>query len=132
MSDQLLPTPQAHDQAKGQAKRYKRHGTKHGDANLNNYIAHLSEHTDEPAFPWGPYAAAIERWEAIHGTAPHPVDERNQLDPDFVGWMMGFPPGWNQECSRTQRLKQFGNAVVPHQAILALSMLIDETTKEEA
>lgn len=58
------------------------------------------------------------------GPAPHPVDERNRLAPEFVGWMMGFPAGWNASESRTQRLKQFGNAVVPQQAMLALATLV--------
>lgn len=56
------------------------------------------------------------------GPAPHPVDEANRLSPDFVAWMMGFPAGWN-DGTRTNRLKQLGNAVVWQQAYHALQML---------
>ncbi len=77
-------------------------------------------------FAWGPYAAAIERWEAVMGPAPHPVDERGRLDPTFVCWMMGFPAGWVETMSRTQALKALGNAVVPQQAFAALSSLRSE------
>lgn len=59
------------------------------------------------------------------GPAPHPVDSDNRLDPDFVTWMMGFASGWNEGHTRTQRLKQLGNAVVPHQAFAALGLLTD-------
>ena len=31
--------------------------------------------------------------------------------PEFVEWMMGFPDGWTEGVSRTQRLKMLGNAV---------------------
>ena len=31
--------------------------------------------------------------------------------PEFVEWMMGFPDGWTDGVSRTQRLKMLGNAV---------------------
>lgn len=31
--------------------------------------------------------------------------------PEFVEWMMGFPAGWTEGVSRTQRLKMLGNAV---------------------
>lgn len=31
--------------------------------------------------------------------------------PAFVEWMLGFPDGWTDGFSRTQRLKMLGNAV---------------------
>jgi site-specific DNA-cytosine methylase len=31
--------------------------------------------------------------------------------PEFVEWMLGFPNGWTEGVSRTQRLKMLGNAV---------------------
>ena len=43
--------------------------------------------------------------------------------PEFVEWMMGFPAGWTDGISRTQRLKMLGNAVVPQQAAFALTLL---------
>jgi DNA (cytosine-5)-methyltransferase 1 len=57
------------------------------------------------------------------GPAPHPVDDRNRLSPSFVGWMMGFPPGWTEGMTRTQALKALGNAVVPQQGAAAFEQL---------
>ena len=57
------------------------------------------------------------------GPAPHPVDIDGKLDPPFVEWMMGLPPGWTEGMNRTQALKALGNAVVPQQALLALEVL---------
>lgn len=52
------------------------------------------------AFRWGPYEAAIHRWEAVLGRhAPIPVDDRGRLDPEFVTFMMGFPSGWTEGMS---------------------------------
>jgi DNA (cytosine-5)-methyltransferase 1 len=42
---------------------------------------------------------------------PRLKDER--LNPDWVEWLMGFPQGWTEGGSRTQRLQSLGNAVVP-------------------
>lgn len=58
------PTPQAHDTAAGQSNRVKRHGTKHGDRNLNDDVA------------------KAER------------QERAYLSPAWVSSLMGFPDGW--------------------------------------
>jgi site-specific DNA-cytosine methylase len=33
------------------------------------------------------------------------------LNPEFVEWMLGFPAGWTEGVSRTQRLKMLGNSV---------------------
>lgn len=33
------------------------------------------------------------------------------MNPAFVEWMLGFPDGWTEGISRTQRLKTLGNAV---------------------
>lgn len=71
---------------------------------------------------WGPYEPAVRRWERIHGPAPEPLDERGRLNPDLPEWMMGLPAGWT-EGARTKRLKAIGNAVVPHVAALAWSVL---------
>lgn len=61
---------------------------------------------------WGPYAAAVERWELVLGrAAPQPTDARGRLNPDFVEWMMGFPEGWTAGEKRTARLRMLGNAV---------------------
>lgn len=57
------------------------------------------------------------------GPAPSPVDDKGRLDPPFVEWMMGFPPGWTAGMSRTQALKALGNGVVNQQAIAAMALL---------
>lgn len=72
----------------------------------------------------GRYEAAVQRWEHIHGPAPHPL-ANGRLNPAFVEWMMGFPPGWTAELPRTQALAALGNAVVPHVAALAWRELAD-------
>lgn len=71
---------------------------------------------------WGQYAPAIARWETVMGPAPSPVDDKGRLNPDLARWMMGFPEGW-LHGTRTQQLKQCGNAVVPQQGAVALQWL---------
>jgi DNA (cytosine-5)-methyltransferase 1 len=74
---------------------------------------------------WGPYAAAIHRWEPIVGrAAPLPTDDRGRLSPVFVEWMMGLPAGWvTDHLDRRPALKALGNGVVPQQAAHALHQL---------
>lgn len=73
---------------------------------------------------WGTYEPAIRRWEHVLGRpAPTPVDDRGRLNPPFVEWMMGYPEGWTAGLPRTKALKALGNAVVPQQALAALSVL---------
>ena len=43
--------------------------------------------------------------------------------PEFVEWMMNFPIGWTEGVARTHRLRMLGNAVLPAQGVLALSLL---------
>ena len=60
------------------------------------------------------------------GEVPHPVDDRGRLAPTFVEWMMGLPAGWTDDMkTRSKRLTALGNAVVPQQGALALSLLLD-------
>ena len=81
-------------------------------------------HPDSRYQDWCEYADAIRRWERISGRpAPAPVDARRRLAPEFVEWMQGFPPGWTEGVPRYARLVMLGNAVVPQQAHLALSLL---------
>lgn len=75
---------------------------------------------------WGPYAAAITRWEALTRPAPDPVDAHSRLQPRFVEWMQGLPHGWvtdTPDLSRPAQLTALGNGVVPQQAIEALQQL---------
>jgi DNA (cytosine-5)-methyltransferase 1 len=78
---------------------------------------------------FGPYQAAVERWERVQGRpAPAPAAD-GRLNPVFVEWLMGLDRGWvtgpDLGLSRTQQLKALGNGVVPQQALLALQLLGD-------
>jgi DNA (cytosine-5)-methyltransferase 1 len=75
---------------------------------------------------WGPYAAAITRWETLTRPAPAPTDPRGRLSAEFVEWMQGLPPGWvtaTPGLSRPAQLTALGNGVVPQQAARALQLL---------
>lgn len=86
-----------------------------------------SEAAADPAsFDWRGYAPAIERWGRVLGrAAPAPLDERGRLSADFVLWMQGFPADWVGDGTRGQRLRAYGNSVVPLQAVAAFSLLLD-------
>jgi len=74
---------------------------------------------------FGPYLAAIQRWERILGRrAPDPTDDRG-LRPEFVEFLMGLDEGYicDVGLSRTAALKMLGNGVVPQQAALAVELL---------
>ncbi len=105
----LLPTPTAPD-ANGAGP----HGN--GGPDLRSAI-----------HDFGKYAAAVERWAAIHGDPPAPTDEKSRLSPAFVEWMMGFPAGWvtDLDLSRTAQLKALGNAQQPQVAYAAFRLLAD-------
>jgi hypothetical protein len=87
---------------------------------------------------WGKFALAITRWEKILGrpapapTKPDGKDGAHRLSSEFTEWMMGLPKGWITDCglSRNEELKACGNGVVPAQARLALSILLDGITVE--
>jgi hypothetical protein len=87
---------------------------------------------------WGKFAPAIERWEQLLGrpapapTKPDGKDGAHRLSSAFTEWMMGLPEGWITDCglTRNEELKACGNGVVPQQARLALSILLDGMTVE--
>ncbi|MET9608397.1 DNA cytosine methyltransferase [Streptomyces sp. NPDC006512] len=75
---------------------------------------------------WGPYAAAVVRWEALTRPAPAPTDPAGRLSPLFVEWMQGLEAGWvtsTPALSRPAQLSALGNGVVPQQAAAALAGL---------
>ncbi len=75
---------------------------------------------------FGPYAAAVARWELVlERPAPNPTDD-GRLNPAFVEWMMGYPQGWVTDVllRRTQSLHALGNAVVPQCAAAAFTQLM--------
>lgn len=83
--------------------------------------------------PWGPYAAAIHRWEQVLGRpAPSPTKPgRNgspKLNPAFVEFMMGAPAGWITDVpgvTDTEALRMAGNGVVRQQAEAALRLTLN-------
>ena len=80
---------------------------------------------------FGPYSAAIERWEAVLGRpAPAPTQlsakGNPQLSPEFTTWLMGLPDGWITDIpgiTRNEALKACGNGVVPQQCAAAVRWL---------
>lgn len=82
---------------------------------------------------WGPYAAAVERWEPVAGTAPSPVRHdgkggKARLNPELPEWMMGLKRGHITAAeiglTRAEQLKAAGNGVVPQQAEAATVELL--------
>jgi len=118
----LLPTPTAQASKHGPGTTDRGVGTP-DDANLWTVV-------DRHRGAFGPYQAAIARWETILGRPAPPPTERNStggtvLSPAFVEHMMGLPAGWVTALPipRTAQLKLLGNGVVPQQAALALQLL---------
>ena len=121
----LLPTPTARD--------WKDGATDPDAVPVNGLLGRAVWHD------FGPYAAAIARWEAVTGApAPAPTepgkDGRPRLSPRFVEWMMGLPDGHvtGVGIPRNAQLKALGNGVVPAQAALALSLLLPRLAQEVA
>ncbi|PWW53144.1 DNA cytosine methyltransferase [Actinokineospora spheciospongiae] len=82
---------------------------------------------------WGPYEAAVRRWEAVLGRpAPCPTQPGNHgrpvLAPAFVEHLMGLPSGWVTDLPlpRTAQLRALGNGVLPQQATHAVSLLLSD------
>ena len=89
---------------------------------------------------FGPYAAAIARWEQVTGrAAPSPSTParragcKPQLSARFVEWMMGLPDGHvtgpDLDLPREHQLRLLGNGVVPQQAALAVRQLTQTVRK---
>ncbi|MFJ6382697.1 DNA cytosine methyltransferase [Kitasatospora sp. NPDC092039] len=75
---------------------------------------------------WGPYAAAVARWEMLTRPAPAATDAGGKLRAEFVKWMQGLPTGWvtaTPGLGRPAQLTALGNGVVPQQAARALELL---------
>jgi DNA (cytosine-5)-methyltransferase 1 len=82
---------------------------------------------------FGRFEPVVRRWEKITGNkAPNPTkpdgaDGKPRLSSEFTEWMMGLEPGWitGVGLSRKDELKACGNGVVPQQAKLALTILLE-------
>jgi DNA (cytosine-5)-methyltransferase 1 len=97
-----------------------------------NHTVTLSDQI-EKGTNYGRFEPAVRRWEAITGNlapAPTKPDGKHgnpRLSSHFTEWMMGLEPGWitGVGLSRKDELKACGNGVVPQQAKLALTILLD-------
>lgn len=125
----LLQTPSVADATGGHERRG---GSRGGELLLNGQMKEVASLAN-----WGKYAAAIARWEAIHGPAPAPTmtsprSGNQQLSPAFTEWMMGLSAGWITDVpgiTRNEALKACGNGVVPLQAAAALRHMIGADTR---
>ena len=96
---------------------------------------------------WDNYMPAINRWESLTRSAPPAaVTSRAgnpNLNADFAEWMMGWPEGWTHIpdqialfgeddglLTRGERLKLFGNGVVPQQAAATIAALVEVAAHE--
>jgi DNA (cytosine-5)-methyltransferase 1 len=99
-------------------------------------ISNLREAVVNDKKSWGKFAPAIHQWETItNNPAPSPTipdgrDGQARLNPQFAEWMMGLQPGWITDCNitRNEQLKACGNGVVPQQATLAITRLLQGVT----
>ena len=118
----LWPTPQAHDCTPGNPERVGRFGTKHGGRNLNDEAAKFPTPTGDDANNVSRASGAFQSlarvvnqfptpksrdWKGQTQRGMHaPMDGLGNLDrgdgtaiagalnPDWVGWLMGYPTGW--------------------------------------
>jgi DNA (cytosine-5)-methyltransferase 1 len=126
----LLPTPTAKDSAAsgGSTPSDAQRG---GGRSAEKLLPGMAR---EHATEWGPYTAAVERWERVTGRrAPSPVrhdgrDGNPRLNPELTEWMMGWPASHVTDpiigLTRAEQLKACGNGVVPQQAEAALRELL--------
>ena len=124
----LLPTPISRDWKDSQAE-HVRNGEVQTDT-VARVIFNSGEYVDGN---WGKYVDAIQRWESITGNpAPPPTvndgrDGNARYSPKFAEWLMGLPAGFVTDAglSRREAFTCIGNGVVPQQAELALTILLD-------
>jgi DNA (cytosine-5)-methyltransferase 1 len=91
-----------------------------------------SPHDDQRAdVDWGPYTAAVRRWERLTDVAaPAPTAPGKngpRLSPALPEWMMGAPAGWVTDVPdipRSAQLKALGNGVVRQQGAAAVRILM--------
>jgi hypothetical protein len=135
---QLLPTPTAarygrtKSPSPGAAVRPGLDSTSHLVTTPAEYSGEATADMAAAA-AWGKYGPAINRWETILGRSAPPATQPGStgaavLAPAFVEWLMGLPAGWVTDprigLARTAALRVLGNGVVPHQAALALQLLL--------
>lgn len=136
-AQKLLPTPNTMDMLPARTPEQKeanRH--KGGYSNLRESVVNDLLPTPQLATSWGKFEPAIRQWENITGnpapppTIPDGKDGQHRLNPQFAEWMMGLQPGHITDCdiTRNEQLKACGNGVVPQQATLAITQLMNGLT----
>jgi hypothetical protein len=130
---EMLMTPVASEGLKAPAQQTSETKSKTGQVWLSNQAKDMETN-------WGKFEPAIRRWEELTRPAPSPTkpdgkDGNHRLSAEFTEWMMGLPAGWvtaeDLGLKRNDQLKACGNGVVPQQAALALSILLDEDTLKQ-
>jgi len=130
----LLPTPDTGTSPRGHGRRGGRPGNGHQSGQSLDALAPALR-TPPAAAPaavdWGPYEAAVRRWEHLLGhPAPVPVEPgkngKPRLAAVFPEWLMGIPRWVTtvEGVPRTAQLRLIGNGVVPQQGAVALQMLL--------
>ncbi len=132
----LLPTPNTMEHLPARTGEARERQLRRGEgpeASRRQSMGNLREDIMEvPTGEWGPYAAAIARWEQVLGRpVPEPKEDGpkggKRLSAVFVEWLMGLPEGWvtapSLGLSRVQQLKMLGNGVVTQQAVKALRVM---------
>ncbi len=127
----LLPTPNTMDHLPPRSPEKIAESKKRkpgGYANVREVVVN-----DVKGTKWGKFEPAIRRWEGVTGrkapapTKPDGKDGQHRLSAEFTEWMMGLPQGWITDVGlkRNDELKACGNGVVPQQAKLALTELLN-------
>jgi hypothetical protein len=132
---EMMPTPTTRDYKDGQAEH-----TRDGVVQTDTVARAVFNSGEVSETNWGKFEPAIRRWEELTRPAPSPTkpdgkDGNHRLSAEFTEWMMGLPAGWvtadDLGLKRNDQLKACGNGVVPQQAELALSILLDEDTLKQ-
>jgi DNA (cytosine-5)-methyltransferase 1 len=133
----LLPTPSASDVTGGSCDPAVR-------VQQNHHLQLIDVVRMYGTPGWDAYTPAIQRWEALTRPAPCPARTSSAGNPNlsaaFAEWMMGWPQGWisnvpseqdalfgdpEPALTRSDQLKLCGNGVVPQQAAVAISALLE-------
>jgi len=125
---EVLPTPTTRDFKDGQAEHLR-----DGVVQTDTVARAVFNSGEVSETNWGKFTEAIKRWESLTRPAPAPTkpdgkDGNHRLSAEFTEWMMGLPAGWvtadDLGLKRNDQLKACGNGVVPQQAELALTILL--------